>query len=262
MYDPKQYATATTIDGGPPHAYPPHSQNGYASTDYTNGFYHEQPSESRKILGLRPTTFYLLLALIVVVLAAAIAGGVGGSIAVNNAKTSCLANNPQCAAGAASGPGTGSTSSASGSATSTNANGAATTTAATATSKTTAWGPIVTNLPYSGCPAVNNTIYTSVVGGKYALSCGKDIPFTSTSDILAGMTNTFQLCMELCSSWNLNGRSPMGGNASVPCRAVAFIPSHVNGDGGGAPTDCVLKSSGSGLFVNPSYEVHSGVLIL
>lgn len=41
--------------------------------------------QARKILGLRPTTFFLALALVLVILAAAI-GGVGGTIAVKNAK--------------------------------------------------------------------------------------------------------------------------------------------------------------------------------
>jgi hypothetical protein len=40
----------------------------------------------RTVMGLRGTTFCLLLALIFVILAAGIGGGVGGTLAVNNAR--------------------------------------------------------------------------------------------------------------------------------------------------------------------------------
>lgn len=42
--------------------------------------------KKRKIAGLAPTTFWLLIALAVVTIAAAVGGGVGGSMAVANAK--------------------------------------------------------------------------------------------------------------------------------------------------------------------------------
>jgi hypothetical protein len=65
--------------------------------------------------------------------------------------------------------------------------------------------------------------------------------------------------MELCASWNDQGKN--NGNATVPCKGIAFIPSHVNGDGGGNPIDCVLKSYATGLVVNPSYTVDSAILL-
>jgi hypothetical protein len=48
----------------------------------------------------------------------------------------------------------------------------------------------------------------------------------------------------------------------VTCAGVAFIPTHVNGDGGGQPIDCVLKSYATGLVVNPGYTVDSALLLM
>ena len=45
-----------------------------------------EPAKSPNILGLRRQTFWLILILIAVVVTAAVAGGVGGSLAVQNAK--------------------------------------------------------------------------------------------------------------------------------------------------------------------------------
>lgn len=51
-------------------------------------YYYNSPdgSKERTICGLRTTTFFLTVALILVILAAGIGGGVGGTMAVNNAK--------------------------------------------------------------------------------------------------------------------------------------------------------------------------------
>jgi hypothetical protein len=45
-----------------------------------------QPEEAPRIFGLRRQTFWLVLILLAVVIVAAVGGGVGGSIAVQNAK--------------------------------------------------------------------------------------------------------------------------------------------------------------------------------
>jgi len=45
------------------------------------------PPQERTILGLRRTTFLLSAALFIVIIAAAVGGGVGGSMAVQSAKT-------------------------------------------------------------------------------------------------------------------------------------------------------------------------------
>ncbi len=86
-----------------------------------------------------------------------------------------------------------------------------------------------------------------------------DIPFTVTSNLVSAVTPTYQLSMELCASWNDSGKS--NGNATVQCKGIAFIPSHINSDGGGNPIECVLKSYATGLIVNPSYNVDSAILL-
>jgi hypothetical protein len=216
------------------------------------------------ICGLAAATFWLLLALIVVIVAAAVGGGVGGSLAVNNAKTQCLQSNA-CAAQAQSA----SSSAASASSTSSSVSGMsmassssseASTSTATTSTATTAWGPLATQLPYTGCPGNNNTIYTSTLNpSKFQIVCGMDIPFTGTSDLVSAVTPTYELCMELCASWNDQGKN--NGNATVPCKGIAFIPTHVNGDGQGNPIDCVLKSYATGLAVNARYNVDSAILL-
>lgn len=55
----------------------------YSSPEYRPD---QATREARTIFGLRPTTFFLILALVLVILAAGIGGGVGGTIAVKNAK--------------------------------------------------------------------------------------------------------------------------------------------------------------------------------
>ena len=211
------------------------------------------------ICGLAASTFWLLLALIIVIIAAAVGGGVGGSLAINNAKTSCLQSNAFSAQAQSACSATASTSSTSpsSSATSTTSSSSSATSTSVAT---TAWGPLQTTLPYTGCPANNNTIYTSVLNpSKFQIVCGQDILFTGTSDLIYAITPTYELCMEMCASWNSQGKS--NGNATVPCKGIAFIPTHVNGDGGGNPIDCVLKSHATGLAPNSQYTVDSAILL-
>jgi hypothetical protein len=232
-----------------------YSQVGYAPTDIT-----DSRAREHRILGLRAATFWLLLALGVVIVAAAVGGGVGGSIAVNNAKTSCLQSS-QCLSAAAGQNSSGSSTTTSSAASSSSGSSTTSTGSSTAAAtRTTAWGPLVTALPFTGCPDNNNTVYTTTISGsKFQIVCGKDIPYTGTSDLLAAVVPTFQLCMEMCGSWNDIGKK--NGNATVPCKGVAFIPAHVNGDSGGAPIDCVLKSYASNFVVNPGYVVDSAILM-
>lgn len=187
----------------------------------------------------------------------------GGSLAVNNAKTQCLQSNA-CAAQAQSA--SSSAASASSTASSTSSSVSAMSTASSSSSAastsvaTTAWGPLATQLPYTGCPGNNNTIYTSILNpSKFQIVCGMDIPFTGTSDLVSAVTPTYELCMELCASWNDQGKN--NGNATVHCKGIAFIPTHVNGDGQGNPIDCVLKSYATGLVVNAQYNVDSAILL-
>lgn len=60
---------ATTAESGPPQY-----------------FYPQDGEKKRTICGMRGTTFILAVALVLVILAAGIGGGVGGTMAVNNAK--------------------------------------------------------------------------------------------------------------------------------------------------------------------------------
>ncbi|KAI0521430.1 hypothetical protein F5B22DRAFT_596797 [Xylaria bambusicola] len=51
--------------------------------------YYSPPVQEPTVCGVRRTTFLLSVALAVVIIVAAVGGGVGGSIAVNNAKSAC-----------------------------------------------------------------------------------------------------------------------------------------------------------------------------
>lgn len=242
----------------------------------------QEPLPERTICGLRVVTFGLLVAIIALVIAAAVGGGVGGSIAVKNAKTQCLqqasaagdlldnsstslspsvvtVSTPSTSSSATSTSST--SSSTSSSSTSSTSSASSSSTSMVGMAGTTAWGPLQTAFPYTGCPDINGTTYTTVIDStaKFNIVCGLDIPNTGSSDLLNTITPTFELCMETCASWNAQGR--VNGGANKSCAGVAFIPSHVNGDGGGKPIECVLKNYAVNLFVNPGYLVDSAVLI-
>lgn len=70
----------------------PHQKGAYtASASPTgNGDYKDEKPE-RTILGMRGATFCLFLALIFVIVAAGVGGGVGGTLAVNNARKNAVA---------------------------------------------------------------------------------------------------------------------------------------------------------------------------
>lgn len=72
------------LEVAPPHTSPAPK---YEPNDaYVEGQPHYEPVQ-RMVWGLQPIVFWLLMALGFVVLAAGIGGGVGGTLAVNNAKT-------------------------------------------------------------------------------------------------------------------------------------------------------------------------------
>src|SRR5450432_4799961 len=152
------------IPGSPP----PHasykkimSQYPQAPDTYSQaGTYYTAPptifEKERRICGLRAATFGLLLALVFVIIAAVGGGGVGGALAVNNAKTSCL-NSVAFSAGVASQINASSTAAcpsptASPTTTSTANGTASATSSSTASVATTVWGPKATSLPYTGRP--------------------------------------------------------------------------------------------------------------
>jgi len=68
----------------PPQAKP------FDGQQYQHAYYPGQgypaPEPERTIFGVRRTTFFLSLALAIVIIAAAVGGGVGGSMAVENAR--------------------------------------------------------------------------------------------------------------------------------------------------------------------------------
>ena len=249
----------------PSHYEPKVGEPIYGQPSYVNTGYQYPPTTEdsglrrHKICGLTAATFWLLLALIIVIVAAAVGGGVGGSLAVNNAKMQCLQSNASAAQAQSTSSSATSASSAISSASATST-ASSSSSAASTSAASTAWGPLATQLPYTGCPGNNNTIYTSTLNpSKFQIVCGMDIPFTSTSDLISAVTPTYELCMELCANWNDQGKN--NGNATVLCKGIAFIPSHVNGDGQGNPIDCVLKSYATGLIVNSQYIVDSAILL-
>lgn len=66
---------------------PPQVYYGNKEGDYLHhGAAQSAARPGKRIMGLRKTTFWLLFALLVVVILAAVGGGVGGSLAVKNAK--------------------------------------------------------------------------------------------------------------------------------------------------------------------------------
>ena len=109
-------------------------------------------------------------------------------------------------------------------------------------------------------PKEVNTVYTSALNpSKFQIVCGLDIPFTDTSDLIYAITSTYKLCIEMCASWNNQGKN--NGNATVPCKGIVYVPSYVNGDQSGDPIVCVLKSYATGLAANAQYIVDSVILL-
>lgn len=83
MASSPQAAYHSGLEVAPPQVVP--------ETKYGQGYGYSDPQPhqpvDRTVCGVRPATFWLLLALLLVILAAGIGGGVGGTLAVNNAKT-------------------------------------------------------------------------------------------------------------------------------------------------------------------------------
>jgi len=77
--EPKFWAQTTS--SGP---YADHNDNSYASQAVLNSDNGQR--KSGRICGFFPTTFFLSMALLLVIIIAGVGGGVGGTLAVNNAK--------------------------------------------------------------------------------------------------------------------------------------------------------------------------------
>ncbi|KAL2062869.1 hypothetical protein VTL71DRAFT_5941 [Oculimacula yallundae] len=186
-------------------------------------YYYPSPEQDvrkeRTILGVRPATFFLSLALVVVILVAAIGGGVGGTMAVNNAKSA-------------------------------NSNGAALTTtvlstytttiAATATdasasgtgtpSSTSTTASIIT-VPTAGtvaldCPTIDGTQIRMALGSTtsvFDLVCGRDYP-GSRNDIVALTVYSVDDCARACASYNRNSGSKFCKGAAYRSDLTRNIP--------------------------------------
>jgi hypothetical protein len=84
MSHPSKSALPQVAYGDGPEVFNPYPQQ--LEPQHVQAISSPEPAKSPKILGLRRQTFWLSLILIAVVIATAVGGGVGGSLAVRNAK--------------------------------------------------------------------------------------------------------------------------------------------------------------------------------
>ncbi|KAH7380959.1 hypothetical protein BKA64DRAFT_713513 [Cadophora sp. MPI-SDFR-AT-0126] len=208
----------------PPHSDLEVSSPGHNTVTMADKFYSDRPQEAvppqyyygspegdarkeRTMCGVRPVTFVLSLALVLVILAAAIGGGVGGTMAVNNAKSE---NNNKAAISTitittTASPATGTIASASAS-----ASGSSSSTSASIISVPTA-GTVALD-----CPNIDNTELrmTLVETSVFTVICGRDYP-GAKNDILAVTVYSLTDCARACASYNRN-------SGSKDCKGAAF----------------------------------------
>ncbi|PVH83239.1 hypothetical protein DL98DRAFT_513502 [Cadophora sp. DSE1049] len=206
----------------PPHSDLEVSSPGQNTVTVADKFYSDRPQEAvppqyyygsgegdarkeRTMCGVRPATFFLSLALVLVILAAAIGGGVGGTMAVNNAKSE---NSNEAAISTitittTASPATGTIASAS-------ASGSSTSTSASIISVPTA-GTVALD-----CPNIDNTELrmTLVETSVFTVICGRDYP-GAKNDILAVTAYSLTDCARACASYNRN-------SGSKECKGAAF----------------------------------------
>nr|XP_036578015.1 uncharacterized protein CTRU02_12077 [Colletotrichum truncatum]KAF6785145.1 hypothetical protein CTRU02_12077 [Colletotrichum truncatum] len=197
------------------------------------------PSEKRRVLGLTVPVFWGLVTALVIILAAGIAGGVAGGLITQKANSSSDNQDTQTsptATVASSSASSSPSSIASGTTT-------ATSSSASATSSVLPDGKLPAPTD-GGCPGINMTTYTptnaeskaiTVNGGSaqtFRQLCEVNYASGATwgnpdiHDILKTYVSTFEQCMTLCASYNVqyadnlkNGRVSGGGW----CRSVAMI---------------------------------------
>ncbi|KAI3332493.1 hypothetical protein HD806DRAFT_480764 [Xylariaceae sp. AK1471] len=138
------------------------------------------PAPERTIFGVRRATFFLSLALVIVILVAAVGGGVGGSVAVQNARSSCISDRAPVTV------------------TTTITAAAAATGAATSTTE-----PLVvpTGVVKLDCPGLTDDIAISLGADSWVFtpSCGTDY---SGSDFGAVIAYSFNDCLQACAAHN------------------------------------------------------------
>lgn len=84
----------------------------------------------------------------------------------------------------------------------------------------------------TSCPALNNTIYHSITGADFRVSCKLDYPYNDLDVFYIG---NMLLCMDQCAIRNSE-------NGTTVCVGVAWVPSVVSPDGSGDAA-CYLKHS-------------------
>lgn len=84
----------------------------------------------------------------------------------------------------------------------------------------------------TSCPALNNTIYHSITGADFRVTCNLDYPFNDLTSFYIG---NMLLCMDQCAVWNSD-------NGTTSCVGIAWVPSVVSPDGSGNAA-CYLKRS-------------------
>ncbi|KAH7323592.1 hypothetical protein BKA65DRAFT_71369 [Rhexocercosporidium sp. MPI-PUGE-AT-0058] len=209
----------------PPHSDLEVSAPGQHQVTVADKFYSDQPQEAvppqyyhgspegdrrkeRTICGFRAATFFLSLALVLVILAAAIGGGVGGTMAVNNAKSANSNSN---------GAAFTSTVISTYTTTATPVSGASASGTATKTSTSAS----ILSVPTSGtlaldCPNIDNTELrmTLIETSVFTVVCGRDYP-GAKNDIIAVTVYSLADCARACASYNRNSGSEI-------CKGAAF----------------------------------------
>ncbi|CZS89596.1 uncharacterized protein RCO7_02513 [Rhynchosporium graminicola] len=193
-----------------------------------NYYYASPESDARKqrtICGVRPATFFLSLALVVVTLVAAIGGGVGGTMAVNNAKSANVVNSNAAVCTSTV------FSTASATPTSLDAfpssTASGTETSPTSSSSTTS---SIIMVPTAGtvfldCPTIDGTQIQMNLGSPYVfnLVCGRDFP-GAKNDIVALTVYSVDDCARACASMNRNSGNKICKGAAYKSDLTLNVP--------------------------------------
>ncbi|KAI1815818.1 hypothetical protein GGS20DRAFT_584112 [Poronia punctata] len=184
---------------------------GYPTSGYPGSGPGPGPVQERTILGLRRPTFFLSVALAIVIIAAAVGGGVGGSMAVENAKNVCTNSN-----GTISAENDGGSDTATVTATVTVTATAIIGPSGTSTTTPTATEPIVvpTGVVKSECPDIEDEWSITLGRDTWIFSpvCAKDY---NGGDFGAVIAYSFHDCLQACAAHNhFSGKDV--------CNAVSF----------------------------------------
>ena len=98
-------------------------------------------------------------------------------------------------------------------------------------------GPISSATGLPGCPAENDTVYTTTYNDQFQLQCFRE--FLGGDTLFTVLETTFENCLELCSSTNQ-------GSPSLECYGVASVPTILG-------VQCFLKAQ-SGLVTYATFQ--------